>query len=82
MFEQRSSKIILAVFLVLGILSFSVSRAGAGVDKLKDPNIAASIKKECPDYYQNKNGDCLKKTFRSYYFLHRTRSSGSHGTGK
>ena len=80
--KHKFSKILLAIFLVLGLLSFSISKAGAGVTALKDPKIAKDIKKNCPNYYQNRNGDCLKKTFRSYYFLYLTRGSGSHGSGK
>ncbi len=82
MFKHKFSNLLFGGFLVLGLFSFSLSIAGSGVTALKDPNIARDIKKNCPDYYQNRNGDCLKKTFRSYYFLHRTRGSGSRGSGK
>ncbi len=72
--------ILMALLLGGGILTTTASFAGAGASAFKDHQTINQIKKNCPDYYHNRNGECLRTTFRSVYFL-RTVSGGSGGVG-
>ena len=71
----------LLIFLGFGISLYAGSKAGWGVSGLKDQKTMSEIEENCPDYYQNKDGDCLRSTFRSYFLIRGTRGGG-FGSGK
>ncbi|MCB0836643.1 MAG: hypothetical protein KDD63_03015 [Bacteroidetes bacterium] len=69
------------VFIGFGLSLYAGSKAGWGVSGLRDQATIDQIKKNCPEYYQNKNGDCLRSTFRSYFLIYGSRGGG-FGSGK
>ena len=69
------------VFIGFGLSLYSGAKAGWGVSGLRDQQTMSEIKKNCPEYYQNKDGECLRSTFRSYFLLRGTRGGG-FGSGK
>ena len=69
------------MFAGIGATAYAGSTMGWGVSGLTNDKTMAQIKKNCPDYYQNRNGDCLRSTFRSYYLIRGSRG-GSFGSGK
>ncbi|MEO0896362.1 MAG: hypothetical protein AAFY71_08200 [Bacteroidota bacterium] len=66
---------------LVGAGAYGASTTGVGMTPLEDQNTMSTIKKNCPDYYQNRDGRCLGRTFRSY-FLYRSVSGGGFGSGK
>ena len=71
------------VVLTLGIFFATIvaSSRGWGIGELENRQTRAEIEKNCPGYYQNPQGDCLGRTFRSYYLLRGVRGGG-FGSGK
>lgn len=79
---KKYRKIIaIALLSGMGLSAYAASTMGLGMRPLKNQQTMATIKKNCPDYYQNKDGACLGRTFRSY-FLIRSISGGGFGSGK
>jgi len=76
-----SKILVLLVFGAFGLTVYAGSTIGWGVGGPMDKQTMSEIKERCPDYYQNRNGDCLRTTFRSYYLMRGTRG-GSFGVGK
>lgn len=73
--------LIILIFGGFGLATYAASSIGWGVSTLKDKQTMKEIRDNCPDYYKNRNGDCLSTTFRSYYLMSGTRG-GSFGSGK
>ncbi|MEL6672645.1 MAG: hypothetical protein AAFR61_10660 [Bacteroidota bacterium] len=71
----------LIIALVIGGVAYAGSVRGWGVGGLQDPATMSVIKKNCPNYYQSRDGACLGRTFRSYY-LFRGVTGGGPGYGK
>ncbi|RMG27359.1 MAG: hypothetical protein D6730_07330 [Bacteroidetes bacterium] len=67
------------MFAAWGVLIFAAARSGWGVSGLDNPKTRAAIEQNCPDYYRTKSGDCLRRTFRSYYLVHGIRGGGFGG---
>jgi len=70
------------MFLLFGgfcvsILAASVS--GWGIRGLDSRKTRAEIEQNCPGYYQNPRGECLGRTFRSYYLIRGIRGGGFGG---
>lgn len=73
--------LIVLIFAAWGLIMFAGARSGWGISGLDNPKTREVIEKNCPDYYRTKNGDCLRRTFRSYYLIHGIRGGG-FGSGK
>lgn len=74
--------IIFAIFLGLLIVTYNASAQGWGMKLgLKDSDTMTEIEQNCPDYYINRDGECLRRTFRSYYLI-RGVQGGGPGSGK
>lgn len=73
--------IIVLIFGAWGVGMFAAARTGLGVRGLDNPQTRTVIKQNCPNYYGSPNGDCLRRTFRSY-FLVRSIRGGGFGGGK
>jgi hypothetical protein len=73
--------LVILIFGGLGATAYAGAALGWGVGGLKDPRTMQEISQNCPDYYQNRNGDCLQRTYRSYFLLRGVRG-GSFGSGK
>ncbi|MCI4669405.1 MAG: hypothetical protein MRZ79_14815 [Bacteroidia bacterium] len=65
----------------MGLSAYAASTFGLGMQPLRNQQTMTTIQNNCPDYYQNKDGRCLGRTFRSY-FLIRSISGGGFGSGK
>lgn len=61
--------LIVACFSVFCMAVYAGSTNGWGVSPLKDHKTMAQIKKDCPDHTTNKDGECVRSSFRSIYFL-------------
>ena len=73
--------LVILSFIGLGLTAYAGSQMGWGVHGLGDRETEEQIKKNCPNYYQNRNGECLSQTFRSYFLIRSVRG-GSFGGGK
>lgn len=74
------TKILLTlIFAAFGLVVYAASYTGWGVHGLNNPETRATIEQNCPDYYRNQDGDCLRKTFRSYYLVRGLRGGGFSG---
>ncbi|MEM7658950.1 MAG: hypothetical protein AAF399_22695 [Bacteroidota bacterium] len=71
--------LVLLMFAGLGVTAYAGSVVGWGIGGLRNQQTMTQIKKNCPEYYQNRNGDCLRTTFRSYYLLYGMRGGGFGG---
>ncbi len=81
--KQYSRILIVLCFLGIGFVAYAGASAGWGSSPFKDHSTMAEIKQNCPDGYKNREGDCLKTTFRSIWFLRGSSSrSGGSGSGK
>ncbi|MEM6766591.1 MAG: hypothetical protein AAF824_24420 [Bacteroidota bacterium] len=74
--------VVIMIFLGGGILMYVASAQGWGVKGLDDPTTRQEIQQNCPDDYRNSQGDCLKRTFRSYYLARGIRGGGFGSSGK
>ncbi|MEM7372511.1 MAG: hypothetical protein AAF587_28080 [Bacteroidota bacterium] len=74
-----SKILVILVFAGMGLTAYAGSTLGWGVSGLTDKKTMEQIKENCPEYYQNRNGDCLRTTFRSYYLIHGVRGGGFGG---
>jgi len=72
---------IIGIFSLFFVGAYAMTNSGMGVGNIRNPQTVADIKKNCPDYYVERNGQCLRKTFRSIYVLHYY-SGGGYGGGK
>lgn len=79
--NSLSKILVILVFAGLFTGVYAASVNGFGVGDLRDQETMAQVKKECPDYYQNRNGECLGRTFRSFYLVRGLRGGGP-GFGK
>ena len=72
---------ILSILILGGLLlvAYQGSVMGWGLGGLDSAETRKSVEQQCPDYYRNRNGDCLRRTFRSYYLLNRVRGGGFGG---
>ena len=73
--------LIVILFIAFVVGTFAASTSGLGVSGIQNQETMSQIKKNCPDYYQNRNGDCLRRTYRSYFLIRSTRGGGP-GFGK
>ncbi|MEO1449521.1 MAG: hypothetical protein AAFV07_08310 [Bacteroidota bacterium] len=73
--------LIILSFVGLGMTAYAGSTMGWGVSNVMSHKTMNEIKQNCPDYYTNRNGDCLRTTFRSYYLMTGLRGGG-FGSGK
>jgi hypothetical protein len=73
--------LVLLIFAGFGLTVYAGSMVGWGISGPMDKKTMSQIKQNCPDYYKNRNGDCLRTTFRSYYLMRGVRG-GSFGSGK
>ena len=80
--SQLGKIIAVACLLVVGGATYAASTIGLGMSTLKDKTTMEEIKKNCPDYYTNRNGECLRSTYRGLYFLYLSRPGGGFGSGK
>jgi len=71
------------ILLTLSIFGSTIlaSSRGWGVGDLNNRKTRAEIEQNCPGYYQNPQGHCLGRTFRSYYLIRGIRGGG-FGSGK
>lgn len=76
-----SKVLVILMFSGLGVTAYAGSVMGWGMGSLRSPSTQAQIKKNCPGYYQSPDGDCLRRTYRSY-FLVRGLRGGGFGGGK
>lgn len=74
--------VVIMIFLGGGILMYVASAQGWGIKGLDDPVTRKEIQENCPDAYKNSQGDCLRRTFRSYYLVRGIRGGGFGGGGK
>lgn len=74
-----SKVLVVLIFAGIGLTAYAGSTTGWGVSGLTDKKTMAQIKENCPEYYQNRNGDCLRSTFRSYFLINSTRGGGFGG---
>lgn len=80
--KSRPFKIIVySIFIGLALLTYTLSASGFGVSGLNNPKTKARIQENCPNYYQSRNGECLRTTFRTYYLV-RGFGGGGFGSGK
>ncbi len=77
--SQLGKIITFGLLFMFGITLFGFSRSGVGASTFKDHKTMAELKKNCPNYYQNVNGECLRTTFRSIYFIRGFSGGGSSG---
>lgn len=72
---------LLSIGIVVGfiLVAYTGSVMGWGLGGLEDAKTKQAIEEQCPDYYKNRNGDCLRSTFRSYYLMSRVRGGGFGG---
>lgn len=70
--------LIVGCFLAFGAAVYAGSSIGWGVSALKDHKTMSQIEQDCPNYYTSRDGQCLRTSFRSIYFL-RTGYSGFSG---
>ena len=69
--------------MAMGLVAYAGASSGWGSSSFKDHKTMAEIKENCPNGYKNKEGECLKTTFRSIWFLRgSSTSSGGSGSGK
>ncbi|RMG75305.1 MAG: hypothetical protein D6722_01325 [Bacteroidetes bacterium] len=73
--------LIILAFGGLALGAYAASVTGFGVGNLVNRKTRDQITQNCPDYYRSPGGDCLGRTFRSYYLV-RTMSGGGFGGGK
>ncbi|MEM6802507.1 MAG: hypothetical protein AAF696_13950 [Bacteroidota bacterium] len=81
---MRSISKIIIFFVFIGILAFTYKASAQGWGMklgMQDSNTMSEIEKNCPDYYVNRDGECLRRTFRSYYLI-RGVQGGGPGSGK
>jgi hypothetical protein len=71
--------LVLLMFGGLGLTAYAGSVAGWGIGGLTNKKTMEEIRTNCPEYYQNRNGDCLRTTFRSYYLVYGMRGGGFGG---
>lgn len=71
--------LIVGCLLAIGAVTYASSVGGWGVGDFKSHKTMNQIKKDCPNYYTNQDGECLRTSFRSIYFL---RTGYTSTTGK
>ena len=71
--------LVVLIFAGVGLTAYAGSTMGWGVSGLTDKKTMEEIQKNCPEYYQNRNGDCLRTTFRSYFLIYGVRGGGFGG---
>ena len=64
------------------MITYLASVLGWGVTNVQDHKTMKEIEKECPNFYTNKDGDCIKRSFRSQYFQKSYDAGGSGSGGK
>jgi len=70
------------IVLLFGGFCFSILLAsvyGWGVSGMTSRKTQSEIQQNCPNYYQNPRGDCLGRTFRSFYLIRSVRGGGFGG---
>ncbi|MEO1806186.1 MAG: hypothetical protein AAFU33_15320 [Bacteroidota bacterium] len=72
---------IVLTFSSIGFGAFAGTNQGWGLSNVRNNKTMAQVKRNCPDYYQSRDGRCLNTTFRSYLLL-RTVRGGGFGSGK
>jgi hypothetical protein len=72
---------ILSIGIVAGLLlvAYTGSVMGWGLSGLDSEKTRQAVASQCPEYYKNHNGDCLRSSFRSYYLMSRVRGGGFGG---
>ncbi len=72
---------LLVVFLFggMGVAAYTGSVMGWGLGGLRNQKTASVIEENCPDYRRQPNGDCLARTYRSYYLVRGIRGGGFGG---
>lgn len=72
---------ILSIGIVAGLLlvAYTGSVMGWGLSGLDSESTRKVVEEQCPDYYKNRNGDCLRSSFRAYYLISRVRGGGFGG---
>lgn len=73
--------LIILAFGGLALGAYAGSVTGWGIGTLANRKTQEQITQNCPGYYQSPGGDCLGRTFRSYYLI-RTIGGGGFGGGK
>lgn len=77
--KNYTKALIAGCFLTIGGMIYAGSTYGWGVTPLKSHKTMQELKKDCPNQYVDRNGECLRSSFRSIYFL---RSGYGGFTGK
>ena len=81
-FNSFTKALIVLIFLGFGLVVYAGSVRGWGISGMDNPKTRAEIEQNCPNYYRTKDGDCLQRTFRSYYLVRAMRGGGFGGGGK
>lgn len=77
--KSLTKALIVGCFVAIAGLTYASSVGGWGVSAFKSHKTMDQIKKDCPNYYTSKDGQCLRTSFRSIYFL---RTGYTSSTGK
>lgn len=77
--KSLTKLLIIGCFLAVAAVTYASSVRGLGVSQFKSHKTMEQIKKDCPNYYKEHDGECLRTSFRSIYFL---RTGYSSPTGK
>ncbi|MDX2283166.1 MAG: hypothetical protein NW241_03355 [Bacteroidia bacterium] len=64
----------------ISLAAYTASTRGWGASDLTDSQTMAELRRNCPEGYRDRNGECLRTTFRSYY-LPRMVQDGGLGSG-
>lgn len=72
---------ILSIGIVSGLLlvAYTGSVMGWGLSGIDSSKTRQTVEEQCPGYYKNRNGDCLRSSYRSYYLMSRVRGGGFGG---
>ena len=73
--------LVILICMAFGLSVYAASVTGFGIRNVQNESTKREISQNCPDYYTNKNGDCLGRTFRGYYMVRGLRGGG-FGSGK
>ncbi len=76
-----SKFLVVLLFLGMGVTAYAGAVMGWGLSGINNRQTISKIKENCPQYYRSPNGDCLQRTYRSY-FLVRGLRGGGFGSGK
>ncbi len=74
--------LVILIFTALGAGAYFASTTGLGMAGIRNQQTITQVRNNCPDYYQTRDGDCLGRTFRSYFLVRGLRGGGFGGGGK